>query len=270
MLIASGTATIVNSVFAYNEAEQAFGAIASQESNTRISNSIFWNNSAPLFSDVASIRQPDLLQISHSIVQEPLKPSVVNRGGVMIVDPLFIDPDGADNIAGTRDDDFHLSGISPAIDSGVNDSLLVDFLDIDADGNTSELWPTDISNLQRIYDGSGSGPIVDMGVHEFDASTIGSYTFNTDYGATSPFDTAVLQVFPNPVTQEATLIWNLAQTENADLVLFDIIGKHVRTIYRGSLSPNDRIRFSRKGLAAGMYFIIDRYTLSSVRIIILD
>jgi len=64
-------------------------------------------------------------------------------------DPQFIDPDGADDLPGTDDDDLHLQSGSPAIDSGDNAPVMAAGLTSDLDGNV------------RIGNG-----IVDMGAYE--------------------------------------------------------------------------------------------------------
>jgi hypothetical protein len=74
--------------------------------------------------------------------------------GNIDVDPLFVDPNGADGIIGTEDDNLRLSAGSPCIDAG--DNSVVDANSTDLDGNS------------RILDGDGDGEaIVDMGAYEF-------------------------------------------------------------------------------------------------------
>lgn len=46
--------------------------------------------------------------------------SVAAGTGCISVNPLYLDADGADNLAGTADDDFHLASNSPCIDAGLN------------------------------------------------------------------------------------------------------------------------------------------------------
>ena len=62
-------------------------------------------------------------------------------------DPLFVDPDGPDGIAGTQDDDLRLSANSPCIDAGDNSAVTV---------------TTDLAGNQRI-----ANNFVDMGAYEF-------------------------------------------------------------------------------------------------------
>ncbi|MCD6400346.1 MAG: DUF11 domain-containing protein, partial [Anaerolineales bacterium] len=81
-----------------------------------------------------------------------------NGGGNIDSDPLFVDPDGADDTAGTTDDNLRLSLPSPAIDAGNNYSVTVT---TDLDGNPRFV---DISSITDT--GNGTAPIVDMGAYE--------------------------------------------------------------------------------------------------------
>ncbi len=91
-------------------------------------------------------------------------------------DPLLTDPDGADNIPGTGDDDLHLQPGSPCIDAGDNDAVPPDDqLDLDGDCDTGERMPIDLDGNERFADdpatepdpGHGDKPVVDIGAYEF-------------------------------------------------------------------------------------------------------
>jgi flagellar hook capping protein FlgD len=70
-------------------------------------------------------------------------------GGNITDDPLFIDPINGD---------YHLSGSSPCIDAGTEDTTPFDLPVFDLDLN------------ERIWDGNNNGiPIIDMGCYEFDS-----------------------------------------------------------------------------------------------------
>ena len=80
-------------------------------------------------------------------------------------DPLFVnidDPIGPDGIWLTADDGLRLKSGSPAIDAGIDTDLFSDISDIDNDGNTTELLPSDILGHSRIQ-----GSAVDLGAYEF-------------------------------------------------------------------------------------------------------
>jgi hypothetical protein len=97
-----------------------------------------------------------------------------DRGGNIDADPLFVDADGPDNIAGTEDDNLRLSAGSPCIDAGDSNSVPADTTDLDDDGNTTEPIPWDLDGHNRFVDdpctpdtGVGTPPIVDMGAYEY-------------------------------------------------------------------------------------------------------
>ena len=90
------------------------------------------------------------------------------------LDPLFVDPDGADGDPTTHvDNDFRLGAGSPSADAGDTGLLAEDVGDIDRDGNVLELVPLDLDLLPRRVDdpaapdvGNGSPPHPDMGAYE--------------------------------------------------------------------------------------------------------
>jgi len=83
-----------------------------------------------------------------------------NGGGNKDANPLFVDADGSDNVAGTADDDLRLLSTSPSVDAG-NNSLVPSGIALDRDGNprfTNDIYTTDT--------GFGTAPIVDIGAYE--------------------------------------------------------------------------------------------------------
>ena len=94
-------------------------------------------------------------------------------GGNIDADPLFKDADGPDDVAGTEDDNLQIAHESPCIDAGDSNSVPPDYADLDADGDTAERTPLDLAYNDRFSDdpgiantGTGTPPIVDMGVYE--------------------------------------------------------------------------------------------------------
>lgn len=106
--------------------------------------------------------------------------------GTFDSDPRFADPDGADDIPGTLDDDYRLRGGSPCIDAGDNTAVPADSGDLDDDGDTGEKMPLDLDlNPRRLDDagmpdvGNGTAPFVDIGAYEFQGATCVA-DFNAD------------------------------------------------------------------------------------------
>ena len=93
--------------------------------------------------------------------------------GLIADNPLFVDSDGADDIAGTADDNLRLAPGSPCIDAGLNDADT-----IQNQPGTQLLPSSDRAGMPRFVDdpntmdtGFGPPPIVDMGAYEFQFAT---------------------------------------------------------------------------------------------------
>ncbi|MBS9525899.1 Ig-like domain-containing protein [Litoribacter alkaliphilus] len=139
-MFATGTANLVNVTFsqnttAYAHASNPGGGGLSGNSNTRVSNSIFWGNSSAnalgnqLAGDVA---------VERSIVQGGFE----GGEGIITVDPLFLQPSA---------DDLRTAGNSIAIDAGINNR------------NTTI---SDLAGNPRIINGT-----IDLGAYEATAFT---------------------------------------------------------------------------------------------------
>jgi hypothetical protein len=126
-----------------------------------VTNCIFWDNM-----DVSGVGTETPIvgpaQVNYSLVQR----GWTGPGGVgnIDADPQFVDPDGPDNIIGTRDDNLRLRYGSPAIDAGDNTAVTVL---ADLDGN-----PRFVDDPHTPDTGNGTPPIVDMGAYEFQNSSI--------------------------------------------------------------------------------------------------
>ncbi len=141
-------ALLTNNTFGGNSASVVGGLFAFNGATLR--NCIFWDNeNSGGTQEQAQMGTLGTLWIRYSIVQGwtgALTPGggVGNSG----VDPMFVDPLGADGIAGTEDDDLRLLPGSPAINAG--------------DPNTAGLPATDLDGHPRVLCGR-----VDIGAYEF-------------------------------------------------------------------------------------------------------
>lgn len=94
--------------------------------------------------------------------------------GVHGLDPLFVDLDGPDGIAGNADDDLRLGPGSPCADAGNSPVVPADYGDVDLDGDLTETLPLDLAGNPRIADDPtaantgipAAGGTVDMGAYE--------------------------------------------------------------------------------------------------------
>jgi len=144
--------TVTNCSFCQNRAIRysAGGIYNYYQGRAYLKNCILWGNEPDEISNFQSTTT-----VTYSNVQGGW-PGVGNLNA----DPLFVDPDGSDDIVGTEDDDLRLLPGSPCIDAGDNSAVPADVT-------------TDLEGLPRFIDdpgtmdtGKGTAPIVDMGAHE--------------------------------------------------------------------------------------------------------
>jgi hypothetical protein len=181
--------TISQVTFGANWSKNNGGALVNQESSPLIRNSIFWGNQGGQIYNYRAGNAPD---VQDTLVQG----DYISGTHILDADPLFVDADGTDNIAGTADDDLRLQAASPAIDAGNNNFIPVDLTDENGNNDTSEPAPFDLDGNKRLVDIS-----VDMGAYERQGLAITSappaatatygtsysHTFITDRGSKSTF-----------------------------------------------------------------------------------
>ncbi len=177
--ILESTQTLVNCIFNHNQATYG-GAISNEYSSgvvTSLINCTLTANMAPNGNAVACEGNPSTFDIANSILWDggneiyninsstvTVSYSDIHTGpagsGNISADPIFVDADGPDDIAGNTDDILHLAEGSPCIDAGNNSHPFVPITDI-LDG------PRLIDDPTTVDTGIVTAPIVDMGVYEF-------------------------------------------------------------------------------------------------------
>jgi hypothetical protein len=148
-------------------------------STINATNCIFWNGGGEIWN-----ADDSTITITCSCVQDAdANDATVYPGtGNIDDDPLFTDPNGPDDVAGTEDDDLRVSSSSPCIDAGDNTGVPADTADLDNDGNTTERTPLDLDNHRRFVDDPATidsgvpdppyyNEVVDMGAYEFAVDT---------------------------------------------------------------------------------------------------
>ncbi|MHC4696778.1 MAG: PKD domain-containing protein [Planctomycetota bacterium] len=144
-----GAATIINCTFAGNvTAPGGHGQAIDANSNTTVANSIVWGSNGYVI-------------YGSPVVSYSNARNWIWGSDNIDADPMFVDPDGPDDVPGTKDDDFRLLYTSPCVDKGDTASLPSDTADLDDDGNTAEQIPFDLAYSDRVRDS-----IVDMGAYE--------------------------------------------------------------------------------------------------------
>ncbi len=147
-------ATISQVTFSANVSRNNGGALVNQVSSPLIRNSIFWGNQGGQIYNYLDGSTPD---VQYSLIQG----GYISGTQILDTDPLFADSDGADNIAGTADDDLRLQAGSPAINTGNNAFIPPDLADDNHNNNTTEPAPFDLDGNARL-----AGATVDLGAYE--------------------------------------------------------------------------------------------------------
>jgi len=139
-----------------------------------IANSILWSNEDRNGNTDAASQVnagAGVTSINYSCIQGLT--GALGGTGNIATDPLFVNALGIDALLGSTDDNLSLAFGSPCIDSGDNTRVPADASDLDADGDTLELLPTDLAGGSRFFNdpstidsGNGSPPIIDMGAFE--------------------------------------------------------------------------------------------------------
>jgi hypothetical protein len=163
---------IVNSTIAENQAATRGGGVwAYDNANLYVQNSILWGNTASAGSQLAIEHASGHATVQYSLLQGG-QADVYNNGtltwgdGNLDTDPLFLSPET---------DVYRPGAGAPGNDAASNSLVPHDDRDLDADGDTTELLPIDLTGGPRFWDDldaddsgdpNGLPVIVDMGAYE--------------------------------------------------------------------------------------------------------
>ncbi|MCF7857798.1 MAG: T9SS type A sorting domain-containing protein [Candidatus Cloacimonetes bacterium] len=183
-----------------------------------------------------------LLNVEHSNIKNG-EDGVYNMNNANIInwlegniggDPLFL-------LSG--EDPYQLTGSSPCIDSGTPDTTGL------------FLPPWDLLHNERIWDGNDDGTaIIDMGCYEFGADSV-SVTENP-----IPNTQYLLTNYPNPFNPETKIVFELPESGQVKLEIYNIKGQKVKTLLDCYMSPgrSEMLWNSRddnnKRVSSGVYF----------------
>ena len=194
---------LVNCTIANNSAVSFAGGIFVFGSTVNVQNSIFWGDTPQeIFPPSAD------LVAGYSDIQEGWSGT-----GNIDEDPFFIAGDPFD---------YHLQDMSPCIDTGLNDYVILDY---DLDGNV------------RIWDGNNTGTaIVDMGCYEFGAPPV-----SVEPEPEPQSGITLYQNYPNPFTTSTTISFNLATDLHgfARIKIYNIKGQIVKEFKRQKVSSTE-------------------------------
>ena len=190
--------------------------------------------------------------LAFSIIEGGPTFGTVDMGGNLSDDPLLSDPDGADNIPGSIDDNVDPANGSPVVDAGDDERLPPDKFDLDGDGDTTEPMPIDITGSPRSFDATDGGEKTDMGAYESTATSSG---VEPDISKQSAV--VLGEPFPNPLTTTGELSFRVALSEGVVVSVYDVLGRLRTVLFDGVPSPgvDHRLALRTEGLANGLYFV---------------
>ncbi|WP_335966538.1 MBG domain-containing protein [Galbibacter sp. PAP.153] len=206
--------TIVNCTFTKNVAEEEGGAIYNLLSSPLIKNSIIWDNEA-----LGSTSIPPASVYTNSGGHKTFFSNsiIANFGGSSTWDDAMgidggnnidIDPEFVDTVPGTTEYLF-LKKYSPAVNKGSNQAY------IDAGGNPTT--DVDLAGKQRLYNGSPTNDIIDMGAYELHTDPVPFVkNVSSPEAIAVAYGTALTEI--NNLPTEATAILN---NENEVIVSLD-------------------------------------------------
>lgn len=113
-----GQVTLLNcTVIGNSTVMHGGGAYITSDATATVTNCVFWGNTWQAAPSIG--RQIDgstTVAISHCAIED--SQGLWEDGNNTWRNPMLVDPDGADDIWGTEDDDWHLSASSPCVDAG--------------------------------------------------------------------------------------------------------------------------------------------------------
>lgn len=225
-----------NSIVVQNQATTTGGGIFVDSGTTTLFNSILRGNMVAMNSqniagDTAAFNFGNCLL-------EMMRPGPGN----MVSDPLFIDPDGPDNIPGNIDDDFHFLPNAPGINSADSLDMVKDRFDRNNNGDTTEIFPYDLDLNTRIQGGN-----LDRGPFES----------NVPMTATDFVENGMLvgTLYPNP-SRVSYLEIESQKGQPIEIYLLNTMGQQLELLQPETvLIGRNILRLEAPETAAGLYLL---------------
>ncbi|MCF6171173.1 MAG: T9SS type A sorting domain-containing protein [Bacteroidales bacterium] len=228
--LANSQANILNTTISSNDAGQTAGGVFNYRSKILLTNSILWDDLPLEISFVTSGGSGSYsINFSYSDLQggeegidNPGNDTIYWLDGNIDQDPVFL---------GKWDFPFQINDGSPCMDAGTPDTTGLN------------LPETDLAGDPRFF-----GDAVDMGAYEWNLFVGQEETVET--GQT------LLNIFPNPVSNQATIAFEVQQEGALQIELYNASGAMVKTFERKSVKTGQQIiTIGTHHLSPGIYFL---------------
>ncbi|HKL15506.1 MAG TPA: T9SS type A sorting domain-containing protein, partial [Balneolaceae bacterium] len=228
---------ILNATFYGNRANEGGGIQVIESQSVDIANSIFRenDNSSDQNSSGSDIFNSEgTISVNYSLTQT----WDTGTGNIVGADPQFSDP---------AESDYTLTNISPAINAGDPATDLSMF-----PGGPDN--PVDLAGNPRVF--AGEADIIDMGAYEFQGEPDVSVSIdgNGDHDELLPKRISLSQNFPNPFNPSTNIQFELPQTSQVVLEVYDMVGRRVATLVNEQVTTGSHtVTFDAGSLASGVY-----------------
>ncbi len=231
---------VVNCTFAFNVAGSGSALSVRSGTKVRVINSIFWRNTGQYISIGSASSAGGIVNMNYSNLQHGMDSiSVYDSTSEFVWGPGNID--GDPGFLDTLTGDFHLSQGSHCISAGI-DSMDVDSVWLRAPS-------TDIEQLPRPRP---IGTMPDMGA--FEEQSVGpDGVRRNEPGIPARFK--LEQNYPNPFNPGTNIRYQIADSRNVRLTVYDVLGREVVVLVSERKAPGTyEVRFDGSSLASGIYF----------------
>lgn len=232
----TSTFNAYNSVIVQNRADCEGGGIFLGYGEASLYNSILRDN-------IANMNHPNIggdtstLNFGNCNLEQ-MRPGQGNMTG----NPLFVDPDGPDNIPGNMDDDFHFLQGAPGLNSGDSLAMPLDRFDRNNNGDTTELFPFDLELNPRIQGGN-----LDRG--PFESNIILAMSSHLEN------EMVVGKLYPNPSPTSFVDI-EMNQGQKVEIWLLDMMGNRIELLLpEAYLVGANHLKLDPQIKTAGLYLL---------------
>jgi hypothetical protein len=229
-----------NNTIASNSATVRGGGLQSKNDSIFVTNSIIWGNTAPIGSQIYLLAFADSTQafLEYSNVEYGQDSIFQDTYATLYWGPGNIDLDHQFETGPLGD--YHLSLSSPCIDAGNPGSEYNDPEDPFNPGYA--LWPA-MGYLRNDMGAFGGGGV--------------NYWLTVEEEESSPHEAGlVLKSFPNPFSTSCTVCYQLDETSQVNLSVYDLSGRLVETLVDASVPAGMYSEYlDGSGLCSGIYLI---------------